>query len=176
MVFTDKELTLKTPNTLYLSLRSILNKADVHICISADEDECRSSRPCGRCDQQSAWHASSDFLVWVSPRRQPAGETPAEIKPRFVQPYSWVHRLFFNDISWTCKCLLITVLSADPAPVQLINQFLEQASKPSVNEQNQVQPPADNRRNRTLKLLALKVAAHMKWDLEVLEKGWVRVF
>lgn len=82
----------------------------------------------------------------------------------------------FNDISWTCKGLLITVLSADPAPVQLIIQFLEQASKPSVNEQNQVQPPADNRRNRTLKLLALKVAAHMKWDLEVLEKGWVRVF
>uniref|UniRef100_A0A3B4FIG4 Integrator complex subunit 8 n=1 Tax=Pundamilia nyererei TaxID=303518 RepID=A0A3B4FIG4_9CICH len=60
---------------------------------------------------------------------------------------------------------------SNPAPVQLINQFLEQASKPSVNEQNQVQPPADNRRNRTLKLLALKVAAHMKWDLEVLEKG-----
>uniref|UniRef100_A0A4W6DVY0 Integrator complex subunit 8 n=1 Tax=Lates calcarifer TaxID=8187 RepID=A0A4W6DVY0_LATCA len=59
----------------------------------------------------------------------------------------------------------------DPLPVQLIIQFLEQASKPSVNEQNQVQPPADNRRNRTLKLLALKVAAHMKWDLEVLEKG-----
>uniref|UniRef100_A0AAX7UVJ7 INTS8 TPR repeats domain-containing protein n=1 Tax=Astatotilapia calliptera TaxID=8154 RepID=A0AAX7UVJ7_ASTCA len=60
---------------------------------------------------------------------------------------------------------------SNPAPVQLIIQFLEQASKPSVNEQNQVQPPADNRRNRTLKLLALKVAAHMKWDLEVLEKG-----
>uniref|UniRef100_A0A3B4ZM93 Integrator complex subunit 8 n=1 Tax=Stegastes partitus TaxID=144197 RepID=A0A3B4ZM93_9TELE len=59
----------------------------------------------------------------------------------------------------------------DPAPVQLIIQFLEQASKPSVNEQNQVQPPADNRRNRTLKLLALKVAAHMKWDLDSLEKG-----
>ncbi|XP_054619053.1 integrator complex subunit 8 isoform X3 [Dunckerocampus dactyliophorus] len=61
--------------------------------------------------------------------------------------------------------------NADPTPVQLIVQFLEQASKPSVNEQNQVQPPADNRRNRTLKLLALKVAAHMKWDLDVLEKG-----
>uniref|UniRef100_A0A8D0AF42 Integrator complex subunit 8 n=1 Tax=Sander lucioperca TaxID=283035 RepID=A0A8D0AF42_SANLU len=59
----------------------------------------------------------------------------------------------------------------DPTPVQLIIQFLEQASKPSVNEQNQVQPPADNRRNRTLKLLALKVAAHMKWDLDSLEKG-----
>uniref|UniRef100_A0A671YXW1 Integrator complex subunit 8 n=1 Tax=Sparus aurata TaxID=8175 RepID=A0A671YXW1_SPAAU len=58
-----------------------------------------------------------------------------------------------------------------PNPVQLIIQFLEQASKPSVNEQNQVQPPADNRRNRTLKLLALKVAAHLKWDLDVLEKG-----
>nr|XP_057903322.1 integrator complex subunit 8 [Doryrhamphus excisus]XP_057903323.1 integrator complex subunit 8 [Doryrhamphus excisus] len=61
--------------------------------------------------------------------------------------------------------------NADPTPVQLIVQFLEQASKPSVNEQNQVQPPADNRRNRTLKLLALKVAAYMKWDLDVLEKG-----
>lgn len=59
----------------------------------------------------------------------------------------------------------------DPASVQLIIQFLEQASKPSVNEQNQVQPPADNRRNRTLKLLALKVAAHMKWDLDALERG-----
>ncbi|XP_020790034.2 integrator complex subunit 8 [Boleophthalmus pectinirostris] len=59
----------------------------------------------------------------------------------------------------------------DPPPVQLIVQFLEQASKPSVNEQNQVQPPVDNRRNRTLKLLALKVAAYMKWDLDVLEKG-----
>ncbi|KAJ0054924.1 hypothetical protein NL108_007115, partial [Boleophthalmus pectinirostris] len=58
-----------------------------------------------------------------------------------------------------------------PPPVQLIVQFLEQASKPSVNEQNQVQPPVDNRRNRTLKLLALKVAAYMKWDLDVLEKG-----
>ncbi|XP_063041579.1 integrator complex subunit 8 [Engraulis encrasicolus] len=59
----------------------------------------------------------------------------------------------------------------DPSPVQLVIQFLEQASKPSVNEQNQVQPPIDNRRNRTLKLLALKVAAHLKWDLDVLEKG-----
>uniref|UniRef100_A0A672PK72 Integrator complex subunit 8-like n=1 Tax=Sinocyclocheilus grahami TaxID=75366 RepID=A0A672PK72_SINGR len=59
----------------------------------------------------------------------------------------------------------------DPSPVQLIVQFLEQASKPSVNEQNQVQPPADNRRNRTLKLMALKAAAHLTWDLKVLEKG-----
>uniref|UniRef100_A0A6I8N215 Integrator complex subunit 8 n=1 Tax=Ornithorhynchus anatinus TaxID=9258 RepID=A0A6I8N215_ORNAN len=59
----------------------------------------------------------------------------------------------------------------DPAPVQLIVQFLEQASKPSVNEQNQVQPPVDNKRNRILKLLALKVAAHLKWDLDILEKS-----
>lgn len=59
----------------------------------------------------------------------------------------------------------------DPSPIQLIIQFLEQASKPSVNEQNQVHPPSDNKRNRTLKLLALKVAAHLKWDLEVLEKS-----
>ncbi|XP_048042085.1 integrator complex subunit 8 isoform X2 [Megalobrama amblycephala] len=59
----------------------------------------------------------------------------------------------------------------DPSPVQLIIQFLEQASKPSVNEQNQVQPPVDNRRNRTLKLMALKVAAHLRWDLNMLEKG-----
>ncbi|KAK1785474.1 hypothetical protein P4O66_018846, partial [Electrophorus voltai] len=59
----------------------------------------------------------------------------------------------------------------DPSAVQLVIQFLEQASKPSVNEQNQVQPPVDNRRNRTLKLLALKVAAHLRWDLDVLEKG-----
>ncbi|XP_037549094.1 integrator complex subunit 8 [Nematolebias whitei] len=62
-------------------------------------------------------------------------------------------------------------LGPDPTPVQLIIQFLEQASKPSVNEQNLVQPPIDNHRNRTLKLLALKVAAHMKWDLDSLEKG-----
>lgn len=67
----------------------------------------------------------------------------------------------------SCFCIFDT----DPTPVQLIIQFLEQASKPSVNEQNQVQPPVDNRRNRTLKLLALEVAAHMKWDLDVLEKG-----
>ncbi|XP_070333473.1 integrator complex subunit 8 isoform X3 [Odocoileus virginianus] len=59
----------------------------------------------------------------------------------------------------------------DPAPVQLIVQFLEQASKPSFNEQNQVQPPPDNKRNRVLKLLALKVAAHLKWDLDILEKS-----
>uniref|UniRef100_A0A8C8RYA9 Integrator complex subunit 8 n=2 Tax=Pelusios castaneus TaxID=367368 RepID=A0A8C8RYA9_9SAUR len=59
----------------------------------------------------------------------------------------------------------------DPPPVQLIVQFLEQASKPSVNEQNQVQPPPDNKRNRILKLLALKVAAHLKWDLDILEKS-----
>ncbi|KAM4688564.1 integrator complex subunit 8 [Discoglossus pictus] len=59
----------------------------------------------------------------------------------------------------------------DPPPVQLIVQFLEQASKPTVNEQNQVQPPTDNKRNRTLKLLALKVAAHLKWDLDILEKS-----
>ncbi|PNJ44369.1 INTS8 isoform 4, partial [Pongo abelii] len=62
----------------------------------------------------------------------------------------------------------------DPAPVQLIVQFLEQASKPSVNEQNQVQPPPDNKRNRILKLLALKVAAHLKWDLDILEKRAIR--
>ncbi|XP_051728788.1 integrator complex subunit 8 isoform X2 [Ctenopharyngodon idella] len=62
----------------------------------------------------------------------------------------------------------------DPSPVQLIIQFLEQASKPSVNEQNQVQPPVDNRRNRTLKLMALKVAAHLRWDLNILEKGAIR--
>nr|KAF6326335.1 integrator complex subunit 8 [Pipistrellus kuhlii] len=62
----------------------------------------------------------------------------------------------------------------DPAPVQLIVQFLEQASKPSVNEQNQVQPPPDNKRNRILKLLALKVAAHLKWDLDILEKRYAR--
>uniref|UniRef100_A0A803T8N2 Integrator complex subunit 8 n=1 Tax=Anolis carolinensis TaxID=28377 RepID=A0A803T8N2_ANOCA len=58
-----------------------------------------------------------------------------------------------------------------PSPVQLIVQFLEQASKPLVNEQNQVQPPPDNKRNRILKLLALKVAAHLKWDLDILEKS-----
>ncbi|KAG1935322.1 integrator complex subunit [Pimephales promelas] len=62
----------------------------------------------------------------------------------------------------------------DPCPLQLIIQFLEQASKPSVNEQNQVQPPVDNRRNRTLKLMALKVAAHLRWDLNILEKGAIR--
>lgn len=49
---------------------------------------------------------------------------------------------------------------------------MEQASKPSVNEQNQVQPPPDNKRNRILKLLALKVAAHLKWDLDILEKRY----
>lgn len=70
---------------------------------------------------------------------------------------------------------------ADPSPVQLIVQFLEQASKPLVNEQNQVQPPPDNKRNRILKLLALKVAAHLKWNLDVLEKryqltSWIRLF
>lgn len=70
-------------------------------------------------------------------------------------------------------CVFVCHIPTDPASVQLIIQFLEQASKPSVNEQNQVQPPADNRRNRTLKLLALKVAAHMKWDLDALEKGLV---
>ncbi|XP_064240373.1 integrator complex subunit 8-like isoform X2 [Aotus nancymaae] len=59
----------------------------------------------------------------------------------------------------------------DPAPVQLIVQFLEQASKPSVDEQNQVQPPPDSKRNRILKLLDLKVAAHLKWDLNILEKS-----
>ncbi|XP_077447317.1 integrator complex subunit 8 isoform X1 [Stigmatopora argus] len=59
----------------------------------------------------------------------------------------------------------------DPTGAQLIVQFLEQASKPSLNEQNQVQPPVDNRRNRALKLLALKVAAYVKWDLDALEKG-----
>ncbi len=81
---------------------------------------------------------------------------------------------FLNQRFERTVCLLISIcayVSTDPAPVQLIIQFLEQASKPSVNEQNQVQPPADNRRNRTLKLLALKVAAHMKWDLDALEKG-----
>lgn len=64
-----------------------------------------------------------------------------------------------------------SMLQTDPPPALLVIQFLEQASKPSVNEQNQVQPPADNLRNRTLKLLALKVAAHLRWDLDVFEKG-----
>ncbi|KAG8570349.1 hypothetical protein GDO81_011226 [Engystomops pustulosus] len=79
--------------------------------------------------------------------------------------------------SWFEFLLDVSLLEAhlqkgcpDPPPVQLIIQFLEQASKPTVNEQNQVQPPTDNKRNRTLKLLALKVAAHLKWDLDVLEK------
>uniref|UniRef100_A0A9J7Z6A0 Uncharacterized protein n=1 Tax=Cyprinus carpio carpio TaxID=630221 RepID=A0A9J7Z6A0_CYPCA len=45
----------------------------------------------------------------------------------------------------------------DPSPVQLIVQFLEQASKLPVN--------------RTLKLMALKVTAHLTWDLNLLEKG-----
>lgn len=57
----------------------------------------------------------------------------------------------------------------DPAPVQLIVQCLEQASKPSVNELNQIQPPPDNKRNRILKLLVLKVAAHLNWDLDILD-------
>lgn len=68
---------------------------------------------------------------------------------------------------------LFFVCPIDPSPVQLIVQFLEQASKPLVNEQNQVQPPPDNKRNRILKLLALKVAAHLKWDLDVLEKRYL---
>ncbi|XP_028316486.1 integrator complex subunit 8 isoform X2 [Gouania willdenowi] len=80
---------------------------------------------------------------------------------------SWFE--FLLDVSLLEKHLQTP--NSDPTPVQLIVQFLEQASKPSVNEQNQVQPPVDNRRNRTLKLLALKVAAHMKWDLDSLEKG-----
>uniref|UniRef100_A0A672GXM7 INTS8 TPR repeats domain-containing protein n=1 Tax=Salarias fasciatus TaxID=181472 RepID=A0A672GXM7_SALFA len=80
---------------------------------------------------------------------------------------SWFE--FLLDVSLLEKHLQKS--NPDPTPVQLIIQFLEQASKPSVNEQNQVQPPVDNRRNRTLKLLALKVAAHMKWDLDLLEKG-----
>lgn len=78
----------------------------------------------------------------------------------------------FSTSSRITICLFfLPVPQTDPPSVQLIIQFLEQASKPSVNEQNQVQPPADNRRNRTLKLLALKVAAHLRWDLDVLEKG-----
>lgn len=173
MVFTDKELTLKTPNTLYLSLRSILNKADVHICRRGWVQKQQTVWPLwpavglARLFRLPGLSFSSMTACWRNTcRNQTQVCSALLVSPSFI----------FNDISWTCKCLLITVLSADPAPVQLIIQFLEQASKPSVNEQNQVQPPADNRRNRTLKLLALKVAAHMKWDLEVLEKGWVRVF
>lgn len=79
------------------------------------------------------------------------------------------HKLLMLHI--VSPLLSLLVIFADPSPVQLVIQFLEQASKPSVNEQNQVQPPIDNRRNRTLKLLALKVSAHLKWDLDALEKG-----
>lgn len=82
---------------------------------------------------------------------------------------SMVHSLLMLYLVSTLLSLL--VIFADPSPVQLVIQFLEQASKPSVNEQNQVQPPIDNRRNRTLKLLALKVSAHLRWDLDALEKG-----
>ncbi|MEQ2311408.1 Integrator complex subunit 8 [Ameca splendens] len=93
--------------------------------------------------------------------------TVTSSRPSTPLQVSWFE--FLLDGSLLEKHLQNT--NPDPSPVQLIIQFLEQASKPSVNEQHQVQPPVDNRRNRTLKLLALKVAAHMKWDLDSLEKG-----
>nr|XP_032830596.1 integrator complex subunit 8 [Petromyzon marinus] len=60
--------------------------------------------------------------------------------------------------------------SPNPSGVVLISLFLEQASKSTVNEQNQAVPPANNKRNRVLKLLALRTAAHLKWDLALLER------
>uniref|UniRef100_A0A8C4QE96 Integrator complex subunit 8 n=1 Tax=Eptatretus burgeri TaxID=7764 RepID=A0A8C4QE96_EPTBU len=62
-------------------------------------------------------------------------------------------------------------VSPKPSAVALIGQFLEQALKPVVNDQNQVQPPVENLRTRKLKLLALCTAAHLRWDLPELEKG-----
>ncbi|XP_056378427.1 integrator complex subunit 8 isoform X2 [Hyla sarda] len=94
-------------------------------------------------------------------------EAATSSRPRTPPQTSWFE--FLLDISLLESHLLKNC--PDPSPVQLIIQFLEQASKPTVNEQNQVQPPTDNKRNRTLKLLALKVAAHLKWDLDVLEKS-----
>ncbi|XP_078735577.1 integrator complex subunit 8 [Lampetra fluviatilis] len=60
--------------------------------------------------------------------------------------------------------------SPNPSGVVLISLFLEQASKSTVNEQNQAVPPANNKRNRVLKLLALRTAAHLQWDLALLER------
>lgn len=57
---------------------------------SPGEDERGGGGPGGCCDQQSAQHASSDLLVRVPPGRQPAGETPAEVKPRSAQRYLWL--------------------------------------------------------------------------------------
>ena len=44
-----------------------------------------------------------------------------------------------------------------------------QANKP-INDQGQIVPPPDNKRNKSLKVLALQTAALLKWNLSTLEK------
>ncbi|CAL8298839.1 unnamed protein product [Lota lota] len=97
---------------------------------------------------------------------EPVGAAPGG-RPSSPVQTSWFEFLLDGSLLETH----LHKANPDPTAAQLIVQFLEQASKPSLNEQNQVQPPVDNRRNRTLKLLALKIAAHMRWDLDLLEKG-----
>uniref|UniRef100_A0A7D9NK37 Integrator complex subunit 8 n=1 Tax=Xenopus tropicalis TaxID=8364 RepID=A0A7D9NK37_XENTR len=119
-------------------------------------------------DQMKKKNSSSDKLQGKKMSAEAADrEAATSSRPCTPPQTSWFE--FLLDDSLLEKHLQKS--DSDPPPVQLIVQFLEQASKPSLNEQNQVQPPTDNKRNRTLKLLALKVAAYLKWNLDVLEKS-----
>ncbi|XP_035680270.1 integrator complex subunit 8-like [Branchiostoma floridae] len=80
-------------------------------------------------------------------------------------PPAWFE--FLLDPSLLSKHL--STESPDPSASQLIVQFLDQATRTMVNEQNQILPPADNKRNRALRHLALQAAAHLRWDLNQLE-------
>ncbi|XP_076815986.1 integrator complex subunit 8-like isoform X1 [Clavelina lepadiformis] len=57
----------------------------------------------------------------------------------------------------------------EPSGCSLIKQFFDQANKP-VNDQGQILPPPDNKKNRSLKFLALQSAALLQWDLDIFEK------
>lgn len=66
---------------------------------------------------------------------------------------------------------------SDPSPVELITKFLTKSTDISSGKDTTPEPDtrADEklnpcRRSRGLKILSLKIAAFLKWDLDVLEQ------
>ncbi|KAL1380727.1 hypothetical protein pipiens_013974 [Culex pipiens pipiens] len=104
------------------------------------------------------------------------------LKPKPVPPYSADETVLWFE--FLLKPALLTKhlskAAPDPSPTELITQFLSIA--PENQNQNELNSPEADSMNKNeglkyskkqlaLKILALKVAAYLRWDLGVLEKN-----
>ncbi|KAM7448754.1 Integrator complex subunit 8 [Porites harrisoni] len=82
---------------------------------------------------------------------------------------SWFEFLF--DTSGNALKKHLESAFAEPSATQLIVQFLERSGLGSINLNTGPPevPPSENKRSRCLSQLALRVAAFLKWNLEILE-------